>query len=76
MNIMMDVIKDWFVHVKRADWKRIGTVLSALVVAWVFLQGVVPEPWHDYVAGTLAFLSTFIATLLKAEKLDAGGSAC
>ncbi len=75
MNIM-DVIKDWFVHVKRADWKRIGTVLSALVVAWVFLQGVVPEPWHDYVAGILAFLSTFIATLLKAEKLKSGGSAC
>ncbi len=67
MNIM-NVIKDWFIHVKDADWKRIGTVLSALVVAWVFLQGIVPEPWHNYVAGILAFLSTFIATLLKAEK--------
>ncbi len=75
MNIM-DVIKDWFVHVNHADWKRIGTVLSALVVAWVFLQGVVPEPWHDVVAGILAFLSTFIATLLKTEKLNSGGSAC
>ena len=75
MNIM-DVIKDWFVHVKHADWKRVGTVLGALVVAWVFLQGVVPEPWHDYVAGILAFLSTFIATLLKAEKALDGGSAC
>ncbi len=65
---IMDVIKNWFIHVKDADWKRIGTVLSALVVAWVFLQGIVPEPWHNYVAGILAFLSTFIATLLKAEK--------
>ena len=65
-----DVIKEWFVHVKYVDWKRVGTVLSALVVAWVCLQGVVPEPWHHYLAGVLAFLSTFIATLLKAEKVQ------
>ena len=67
MNIR-GVIKDWFVHVEHVDWKRVGTVLSALVVAWVCLQGVVPEPWHHYLAGVLAFLATFIATLLKAEK--------
>ncbi len=75
MNIR-HVLQDWFVHVKKADWRRIGTVLSALVVAWVFLQGIVPEPWHNYVAGMLAFLSTFIATLLKAERRCEGGSAC
>ncbi len=75
-----DVTGNWFVHVRHVHWKRVGTVLGALAAAWVFLHGIVPEPWHDYLAGILAFLSTFIASLLKAERaprrLNDGGSAC
>jgi predicted benzoate:H+ symporter BenE len=67
--IIMHAIGSWFVHVKHADWKRVGTLLGALAAAWVFLHGIVPEPWHDYLAGILAFLSTFIASLLKAERV-------
>lgn len=57
-----------FLNFKEVSWTKVAVVLGALVVAWGFLQGVVPEPWHDRLFGIISFLATFISILLKASK--------
>ncbi len=67
----MQTIIDWIhkhFEIKNVSWVKVGSVLGSFSLAWVFLQGTVPEPWHDRLQGIISFLAVFITTLLKAAK--------
>ena len=69
---LWSVWHQFFTKLARVSWPRVLVVLTAAIAGWSFLQGVVPEPWHDRLFGVLSFVLIFIASLMKAEKENPG----
>ncbi len=68
-------LKKHFHEFEHFNWKKVAWVFGALAAAWAFLQGVVPEPWHDRLLGVWGFLAAFITTLIKFAKDDSAAPA-
>lgn len=65
----------FFERLEHVSWMRVITILSALLAGWAFLQGIVPEPWHDRLFGVFSFIVAFAAALMKSRDPNAKGRA-
>lgn len=72
MGKILAWLKEHFVPLGQVSWGKvllsISLVCACLAVSWWALEGLVPEPWHDYLYKAFLFLGLFITALLKAHK--------
>lgn len=54
-----------FHQIDDINWKRVAVYMAAVIVVWVGLESVVPEPWHDKIGLALAAISGGIGVLIK-----------
>lgn len=56
----------FFVDISKVNWWKFSTVIAAVTLFWVGMQGVIPEPWHDKTMIVLAAVQAAFTFLMKA----------
>ena len=57
-----------FHKINELDWVKASVFMGAVIVGWLALQGIVPEPLHDKIGGVMTAVAAGIGFWLKGNK--------